>query len=60
MLKLREVAYQFLKIDIGDGKNTHFWFDNWLGNGRLIDITGAVGITYLGVGRHDDPPLLQN
>lgn len=35
-----------------DGKSCHFWFDNWTGKGRLIDITGATGTTYLGILRH--------
>ncbi|KAF2595684.1 hypothetical protein F2Q68_00007713 [Brassica cretica] len=39
-------------MEVGDGKSIHFWFDNWMGNGRLIDIAGAVGTTYLGVRRH--------
>ena len=39
-------------MEVGDGKSIHLWFDNWMGNGRLIDITGAVGTTYLGVRRH--------
>lgn len=46
------MAYQFFRVEIGDGSSTHFWFDNWMSNGRLIDITGAVRITYLGVRRH--------
>lgn len=52
LLKLREEAYQFSRVDIRDGKSCHFWFDNWTGKGRLIDITGATGTTYLGVTRH--------
>ncbi|KAG2306659.1 hypothetical protein Bca52824_026407 [Brassica carinata] len=39
-------------MDVKDGRSCHFWFDNWTGKGRLIDITGAVGTTYLGVLRH--------
>lgn len=35
-----------------DGISCHFWLDDWLGKGRLIDITGAVGTLYLGVQRH--------
>ncbi|XP_018473746.2 uncharacterized protein LOC108844960 [Raphanus sativus] len=51
LLKLREVAYDFFRMEVKDGKSTHFWFDDWLGKGRLIDITGAVGTTYLGLPR---------
>lgn len=52
LLKLRNVAYHFLKVDIRDGQSSHFWFDNWTGKGRLIDITWAIGTTYLGVVGH--------
>lgn len=52
LLNLREVAYQFLKIEVKDGRNCHFWFDDWAGQGRLIDTTGAAGTILLGVQRH--------
>lgn len=42
LLKLRPLAYSFLRCEVRDGANTHFWFDNWLDRGRLIDITGAI------------------
>ena len=51
-LKLRDVAYNYLKVNIRDGTSCHFWFDDWLGKGRLIDITRAAGTIYLGVRRH--------
>ncbi|XP_048592235.1 uncharacterized protein LOC125576362 [Brassica napus] len=49
LLKLRDTAYNFLKFEVKDGKSTYFWFDNWLDKGRLIDITGAAGTTYIGL-----------
>ena len=52
MLKLRDVAYEFFRVDIKDGKSSHFWFDNWLGQGRLIDVIGPTGTTYLGIRMH--------
>lgn len=52
LLKLRPLAYSFMRWEVRDGATTHFWFDNWLDKGRLIDITGAVGTTYLGILRH--------
>ena len=52
LLKLRDLAYKFLRVDIKDGKTCHFWFDDWLGKGRLINVTGPAGTTYLGVMRH--------
>ena len=51
-MKRRDVACEFLRIDIKDGKTSHFWFDDWLVKGRLIDVTGAAGTTYLGVLKH--------
>lgn len=33
------------------GNSCHFWFDDWLGQGKLIDITGPTGTIYLGIGR---------
>ena len=47
LLKLRGVAYGFLKFKVHDGNSTYLWFDNWLDMGRLIDIIGAPGTTYL-------------
>lgn len=38
-------------MEIRNGVNTHFWFDDWLGLGRLIDVTGATGTVYLGLPR---------
>nr|VDD35760.1 unnamed protein product [Brassica oleracea] len=49
LLKLRPLAYQFIRMEVKDGKSAFFWFDNWLQLGKLIDITGAVGTQYLGI-----------
>ncbi|XP_009144601.1 uncharacterized protein LOC103868241 [Brassica rapa] len=38
-------------MEVRDGSNTSFWFDNWMGAGKLIDVTGAIGRTYLGLPR---------
>lgn len=51
LLKLRDVAYGFFKIEVNDGESTYFWFDNWLDKGRLIDVTGATGTAYIGLPR---------
>lgn len=40
-----------MRFDVKNGKSVHFWFDNWMETVRLIDITGTVGTTYLGVAR---------
>lgn len=51
LLKMRPLAYQFFRFEIGNGRKAFFWFDDWLRVGKLIDITGAVGTRYLGVKR---------
>ncbi|XP_013718463.1 uncharacterized protein LOC106422185 [Brassica napus] len=38
-------------MEVRDGLTTSFWFDNWMGTGKLIDVTGAIGTTYLGLPR---------
>ncbi|XP_013617529.1 PREDICTED: uncharacterized protein LOC106324048 [Brassica oleracea var. oleracea] len=38
-------------MEVRDGSTTSFWFDNWMGSGKLIDVTGAIGTTYLGLPR---------
>lgn len=40
LLKLRQQAATFLHSSIGNGKNTLFWFDNWLDLGKLLDVAG--------------------
>ncbi|XP_013717729.1 uncharacterized protein LOC106421428 [Brassica napus] len=52
LLKMRTLAYQFIKVDIGNGKKSFFWHENWLRIGRLIDLTGATSTRYLGVTRN--------
>lgn len=47
LLKLRNSAYDFMKMEVRNGETAHFWFDDWMGIGKLIDITGAIGTTYL-------------
>ena len=47
LLKLRYVVYGFFNMEVKDGQTTFFWFDNWLGKERLIDITGTAGTTYI-------------
>ena len=44
MLKLRSVAKLFLKFEVGNGRYTSFWFDNWSGKGVLSDLLGVRGI----------------
>lgn len=49
LLKLRDIACQFLRIEVKDGLDTFFWHDNWLHMGKLIDITWPAGPNLLGI-----------
>lgn len=51
MLKLRPLAYEFMRVDVHDGCSTYFWFDNLMGSGKLSDQTIELGIRYLGIDR---------
>lgn len=51
ILKLREIAKQFVKHKIGNGRHVSFWFDNWSGKGVLYDLLGDRGIIDLGIRR---------
>ncbi|KAL0695182.1 hypothetical protein Bca4012_062362 [Brassica carinata] len=39
LLNPRPIAYECLHFDIKDGKSVSFWFDNWFGLGKLLDLT---------------------
>jgi len=40
ILKLRDLAKQFLHFRIGDGSKVFFWLDNWHPDGCLLDVHG--------------------
>lgn len=52
LLKLRQQAASYLRSAIGNGRNTLFWFDNWLDMGMLLDIAGESGTQLLGITRY--------
>lgn len=52
ILKLRDEAKFFYKVEVGNGCNVSFWFDNWSEKGALFDLLGARGIIDLGVDRN--------
>ncbi|XP_013583479.1 PREDICTED: uncharacterized protein LOC106292439 [Brassica oleracea var. oleracea] len=52
LLKMRDMAYQFIRVEVGNGNCAFFWHDDWLRMGKLINITGATGTRYLGVPRN--------
>ncbi|KAG7586730.1 Reverse transcriptase zinc-binding domain [Arabidopsis thaliana x Arabidopsis arenosa] len=52
ILKYRDLAKSFCKIEVGNGTTTSFWFDNWSTLGRLFDVAGERGIIDLGISKH--------
>ena len=52
LLKHRETARNLCKVDVNNGVNMSFWFDNWSDKGRLINLTGSRGVIDLGISRH--------
>lgn len=51
LLKYRELAKSLCKVDVGNGKQTSFWFDKWSDLGRLVDVAGERGIIDMGITR---------
>ena len=51
MIKMRGVARRFHKKDLGNGRNTSFWFDHWSEKGVLITLLGERGIVDMGIKR---------
>ncbi|XP_013704655.2 uncharacterized protein LOC106408418 [Brassica napus] len=51
ILKLREVAKNFYKKEVGNGRHISYWYDNWSAKGVLIDHLGERGITDMGISR---------
>lgn len=51
MIKMRGVARSFHKKDLGNGRNTSFWFDHWSEKGVLITLLGERGIVDMGIKR---------
>ncbi|KAL0796452.1 hypothetical protein Bca101_067829 [Brassica carinata] len=49
MLKLRAIAKSSYRKEIGNGRHTSFWYDNWSERGILIDILGERGTIELGI-----------
>lgn len=46
---MRILAYQFIRVEVRNGKRAFLWHDDWLRTGKFIDVTGATGTRYLGV-----------
>lgn len=52
ILKLRVLARQFISYQLGDGRNTWFWFDPWWNNRCLAQKKTDLIITQLGLPWH--------
>ncbi|KAG7585320.1 Reverse transcriptase domain [Arabidopsis thaliana x Arabidopsis arenosa] len=52
LLKLRPLAASLMCMEVKNGNSTMFWWDNWTGAGRLIDIVGDIGPQHFGLSRH--------
>lgn len=52
LLKYRDTAKLFYKVQIQNGNSSSFWFDKWSCLGCLQDITGSRGYIDLGIPSH--------
>lgn len=52
LLKIRSLAWDFLRFDVGNGSNIHLWVDNWHPFGALFDSFG-FRVIYDSNGRPD-------
>lgn len=51
ILKLRDKARDFYKVEIGDGKTTSFWNDPWSELGVMSKLLGYRGVIEMGIRR---------
>ncbi|XP_013658096.1 uncharacterized protein LOC106362798 [Brassica napus] len=49
LLKLRDLAKQFFKREVKNGRETSFWYDLWSTLGCLKDVMGERGCIALGI-----------
>lgn len=49
LLKYRDKAKEFHRIEVNNGRGTSLWFDAWSDMGRLFDIVGARGCIDMGL-----------
>lgn len=49
IIKIRDIAKNFYKKEVGNGCNTSFWYDNWSSEGVLVDTLGTRGPIVLGI-----------
>lgn len=49
LLKLRDLAKDFLKVEVRNGRDSHFWYDDWSRFGNLKSILGDRGPIDFGI-----------
>lgn len=49
ILKYREKARWFSKVEVRNGKNTSLWWDNWSSLGCLMELLGSGGYIAMGI-----------
>lgn len=49
LLNLRTTAQPHISCQLGNGKKTSFWLDNWTGLGSLLDLVGSTGPQVSGI-----------
>ena len=49
ILKTRDSARRFHRMEVKNGEDTSFWYDHWCNMGRLKDLLGARGFMDLGI-----------
>lgn len=50
---MRDLAKSFHKMEVNNGKQTYFWYDNWSSLGCLKDLLRDGGSIALGIEEHD-------
>lgn len=49
LLKYRDKAKEFHRMEVRNGKASSFWYDAWSDMGRLLDLTGVRGCIDMGI-----------
>lgn len=49
LLKLREIAKKFYRMEIGNGRHISYWYDRWSEKGVVADLLGDRGFIDMGI-----------
>lgn len=60
ILKYRDKAQRFHKMEVRSGESTSFWFDVWSPFGNLYQLLGSRGIIDMGIAEHDTVSKVMN